>query len=125
MNPLISNAKKDNEEVEDIGEKNIMDLEKQNLKDNNNFNYEWISEGKIFQKLSSKKKAYRLRKHLNQYEILKELDIAINDNFVLNVENEILHKENDSMKTMIQMMNKKENEMLETYKIERMMVDAL
>jgi len=62
---------------------------------------------------------------LNQYEILKELDVTINNNFVLNVENKILHKENDSIKTMIQMMNEKENEMLETYKIERMTVDAL
>ena len=62
---------------------------------------------------------------MNQYEILKELDVAINDNFVLNVENEILHKENDSMKTMIQMMNEKENEMLETYEIKKMTVNAL
>ena len=64
--------------------------------------------------------------HLNQYKILKELDnIEINNNFVLNIENDILHKENNSMKTIIQMMNEKENEIFETYKIERMTVDAL
>ena len=107
-------------------EKNDNKLDDMTEKSKDKFNFEQIKEGKIFRKPLFKKREYGFRQRKNQYEILTEKNnITTTDLFDLNVENDILRKENQVLQETIQIMTVKENDLVESYEVEMMMVDTL
>ena len=74
----------------------------------------------FFKKALINKKAKEIQAHLNKNQMLKESSYASNNNqVVIKAENRISHKENNSMKEIIQSMSNKENVFAEMCKVEK------
>ena len=100
------------------------------------FNYEWIKKGKIFKRINEEIPRNGTFDR-NRFQVLEDINIIKNDNSVVQrinmdmklqeaqEQNEILIKENKTLKEKIEKTKHKEDELLENYEVESMTVETL